>query len=153
MQEKDKNTSNSAWVSRLMNKYTITLLIFLVWLAFFDRNSLVGKMQLRGKIATLKKEKAYYQNKIEEDNRKMKELLSNKDNLEKFAREQYLMKNKNEDIFVIVNLLERGKNSGHRLREIKSRFSSERSLRNYSNRLANRFISRDIPISGSIFIP
>ena len=60
MQEKDKNTSNSAWVSRLMNKYTITLLIFLVWLAFFDRNSLVGKMQLRGKIATLKKEKAYY---------------------------------------------------------------------------------------------
>ena len=82
MQEKDKNTSNSAWVSRLMNKYTITLLIFLVWLAFFDRN---------------------YQNKIEEDNRKMKELLSNKDNLEKFAREQYLMKNKNEDIFVIVN--------------------------------------------------
>ena len=98
MQEKDKNTSNSAWVSRLMNKYTITLLIFLVWLAFFDRNSLVGKMQLRGKIATLN-----YQNKIEEDNRKMKELLSNKDNLEKFAREQYLMKNKNEDIFVIVN--------------------------------------------------
>ena len=70
---------------------------------FFDRNSLVGKMQLRGKIATLKKEKAYYQNKIEEDNRKMKELLSNKDNLEKFAREQYLIKNKNEDIFVIVN--------------------------------------------------
>lgn len=103
MQEKDKNTSNSAWVSRLMNKYTITLLIFLVWLAFFDRNSLVGKRQLRGKIATLKKEKAYYQNKIEEDNRKMKELLSNKDNLEKFAREQYLMKNKNEDIFVILN--------------------------------------------------
>jgi len=46
MQEKDKNTSNSAWVSRLMNKYTITLLIFLVWLAFFDRNSLVGKMLL-----------------------------------------------------------------------------------------------------------
>lgn len=51
----------------------------------------------------MKKEKAYYQNKIEEDNRKMKELLSNKDNLEKFAREQYIMKNKNEDIFVIVN--------------------------------------------------
>ena len=76
---------------------------FGVGLAFFDRNSLVGKMQLRGKIATLKKEKAYYQNKIEEDNRKMKELLSNKDNLEKFAREQYLMKNKNEDIFVILN--------------------------------------------------
>lgn len=81
----------------------MTLLIFLVWLAFFDRNNLVEKMQLRGKITTLQKEKAYYQIKIEEDNRKMQELLSNKENLEKFAREQYLMKNKNEDIFVIVN--------------------------------------------------
>lgn len=81
----------------------MTLLIFLVWLAFFDRNNLVEKMQLRGKITTLKKEKTYYQTKIEEDNRKMQELLSNKENLEKFAREQYLMKNKNEDIFVIVD--------------------------------------------------
>ena len=80
----------------------MTLLIFLVWLAFFDRNNLVEKMQLRGKIATLKKEKAYYQEKIEQDNRKRQELLSNKDNLEKFAREQYLMKNPNEDIFVFV---------------------------------------------------
>lgn len=86
-----------------MNKYTVTLLIFLVWLAFFDQNNLVAKMQLRSKITTLKKEKAYYEEKIKEDTRKMQELVSNRDNLEKFAREQYLMKNKNEDIFVIVN--------------------------------------------------
>lgn len=33
----------------------------------------------------------------------MKELLSNRDNLEKFAREQYLMKNSNEDIFIIID--------------------------------------------------
>lgn len=89
--------------SKLMNKYTVTLFIFLVWLAFFDRNNLVEKMQLHSKITTLKKEKAYYQEKIEDDNRKMQELLSNRDNLEKFAREQYLMKKSNEDIFVIVN--------------------------------------------------
>lgn len=81
----------------------MTLLIFLVWLAFFDRNNLVEKMQLRSKISTLTKEKDYYQEKIEEDNRKKQELLSNKDNLEKFAREQYFMKKTNEDIFVITN--------------------------------------------------
>lgn len=81
----------------------MTLFIFVVWLTFFDRNNFINKIQLKSKITTLKKERSYYQNKIEEDNRKMKELLSNKDNLEKFAREQYLMKNKNEDIFVIVN--------------------------------------------------
>lgn len=104
MEEKDNNTIQPrSLFSKLMNKYTITLLIFLVWLAFFDRNNLVEKMQLSNKINTLQKEETYYQEKIEEDNRKMQELLSNKDNLEKFAREQYLMKNKNEDIFVIVN--------------------------------------------------
>lgn len=81
----------------------MTFLIFLVWLAFFDQNNLLAKMQLMGKITTLKKEKNYYEEKIKEDTRKKQELLSNKDNLEKFAREQYLMKNKNEDIFVIVN--------------------------------------------------
>ena len=104
MKEKEKDIrQQTSLFSKIMNKYTVVLLIFLVWLAFFDRNNLVVKMQLRGKISTLKKEKAYYLEKIEEDKRNMKELLSNKDNLEKFAREQYLMKNKNEDVFVIVN--------------------------------------------------
>lgn len=105
MEAKDNSTGlqQRSLFTKLMNKYTMTLLIFLVWLAFFDRNNLVEKMQLKNKITTLKKEKSYYQEKIEDDNRKMQELLSNKDNLEKFAREQYLMKNRNEDIFVIVN--------------------------------------------------
>lgn len=103
MGEQDNNKQRRYLFSKLMNKYTMTLFIFLVWLAFFDRNNLIEKVQLKNKITTLKKEKAYYQQKIEEDNRKMQELLSSRDNLEKFAREQYLMKNKNEDIFVIVN--------------------------------------------------
>lgn len=102
MEKKENSSRPRSLFSRLMNKYTMTLLVFLVWLAFFDRNNLVEKMQLRGKITTLKKEKAYYQKKIEEDARKMQELLSNKKNLEKFAREQYLMKKPDEDIFVIV---------------------------------------------------
>lgn len=104
MREKNNDTGFRHLLFILfMNKYTITSLIFFVWLTFFDRNNLVEKMQLRSKIATLKREKAYYQDKIEEDNRKIKELLSSKENLEKFAREQYLMKRPNEDIFVIVN--------------------------------------------------
>ncbi len=86
-----------------MNKYTITIAIFGIWLAFLDNNSLIERIQLCSKIQTLKKEKAYFQKKIEEDSRKIQELLSNKKNLEKFAREVYLMKRANEDIFVIDN--------------------------------------------------
>lgn len=90
-------------IRKFMNKYTFVGLLFLVWISFFDKNSFVEKAHLRHKISTLSKEQEYYQKKIEEDNRKMKELFSNRDNLEKFAREQYLMKNDNEDIFIIVD--------------------------------------------------
>jgi len=90
-------------IQKFTNKYTLVGLLFLLWIAFFDKNSFIEKSQLRHKINTLTKEKEYYQKKIEEDNRKMQELLSNRDNLEKFAREQYLMKNSNEDIFIIVD--------------------------------------------------
>ncbi len=52
-------------------------------------------------INSLEGEKEYYQNKIETDNKKLKELKTNDENLEKFAREQYLMKKSDEDIFII----------------------------------------------------
>ena len=102
MQEKERHIFKYIF-HRFTNKYTFVGLLFLLWIAFFDKNSFVEKMHLRHKINTLTKEKEYYRNKIQEDNRKIEELLSNRDNLEKFAREQYLMKNNNEDIFIIVD--------------------------------------------------
>ena len=93
----------SHWFGIFLNQYTIVGLIFFVWIAFFDQNNLIGKAQLNSKITTLKKEKTYYQEKIKKDAREKEELWSNKNNLEKFAREQYFMKKPNEDIFVIVN--------------------------------------------------
>lgn len=49
----------------------------------------------------MEEEKEYYQSKINDDKRKIKELRTNNENLEKFAREQYLMKKPNEEIFII----------------------------------------------------
>ena len=43
----------------------------------------------------------HYQHVIDESNRRLNELRSNSENLEKFAREQYLMKKPNEDIYII----------------------------------------------------
>jgi cell division protein FtsB len=51
----------------------------------------------------LQRDKAYYEKKIKEDTQQLKELKTNRENLEKFAREQYLMKKDNEDIFVFVD--------------------------------------------------
>lgn len=98
----DKKDKIKRILRRFTNKYTFVGMLFLLWIAFFDRNSFVEKMGIRSKINTMENEKEYYQKKIDDDTRKIEELLSNPDNLEKFAREQYLMKNSDEDIFIIV---------------------------------------------------
>jgi len=69
---------------------------------FFDRNNLISQFELRSKLNQLKEDKQYYIEEIKKDRKDMLELLSNPKNLEKFAREKYLMKKDNEDIFLIV---------------------------------------------------
>jgi cell division protein FtsB len=89
-------------ISVLKNKYVIASLVFLLWLCFFDQNSLIETRQISTDLQKLKAEKHYYIEKLDEDRKKIDELKTNKKNLEKFAREQYFMKKPNEDIFVIV---------------------------------------------------
>ena len=101
MQNENKPLSRNLF-QRFANKYTFVGLLFVIWIALFDKYSFIDKIQLQSKILKLENEKQYYKKKIEEDNRKKEELLSNRDNLEKFAREQYLMKNENEDIFIVI---------------------------------------------------
>ena len=60
-------------------------LLFVIWIALFDKYSFIDRLQLRSKINQLENEQKYYREKIEEDKRKKEELLGNRDNLEKFA--------------------------------------------------------------------
>jgi cell division protein FtsB len=87
----------------LGNKYALVLILFGVWMVFFEENDLLSRFKNDQKIRKLNDEIAYYKNEIEESSRKMRELQSNNENLEKFAREEYLMKKANEDIFIIEN--------------------------------------------------
>ena len=86
----------------LRNKYLIAFLVFLVWLMLFDNNSLIDKVKYINTLHEMEDEKQYYLERIEEDSRRLEELKTNQENLEKFAREQYFMKKENEDVFVIV---------------------------------------------------
>jgi cell division protein FtsB len=87
----------------LNNKYILALFIFFLWLLFFDQNNLLERHKLNSEYNQLIQEREYYMKKIEEDRKRIKELKTDDENLEKFAREQYLMKKDNEDIFVIVD--------------------------------------------------
>jgi cell division protein DivIC len=70
------------------NKFILTTLVFFLWLLIFDRSNWFDMISEIRTIHNLEKEKEYYLKKIDSDN-------------QKFAREQYLMKKPDEDIFVI----------------------------------------------------
>jgi cell division protein FtsB len=88
--------------SYLKNKYILTLVVFGVWIVFFDQNNLWDRAKLSSRINQLKKQKHHYEVEIEQNQRKLNEIQESPESLEKFAREQYLMKKKNEDIFVVI---------------------------------------------------
>jgi cell division protein DivIC len=85
------------------NKYILTIIIFFLWLLLFDANSLLDKFRAMKDLRQLEKDKEYYINRIEDDKRKLNELKTDNDNLEKFAREQYRMKRPDEDLYIIVS--------------------------------------------------
>lgn len=85
----------------LRNKYILTIVIFIVWMLLFDSSNWIDVLREYRKIKKFEAEKEYYINKIETDRKRLYELRTNNENLEKFAREQYLMKKPDEDIFVI----------------------------------------------------
>jgi cell division protein FtsB len=86
----------------IRNKFVLTTLIFGIWIVFFDQNNLIDRFSDIKKLNQLKREKIYYKNQIKEDQQRIFELTSDKEDLEKFAREKYLMKKDNEDVFVVV---------------------------------------------------
>ena len=87
----------------LRNKYIIAISLFIIWILLFDNNNLIDRYHDLKTLIQLKNDKEYYTNRIEEDKRKLNELRTNNENLEKFAREEYHMKKDDEDIFIIVS--------------------------------------------------
>lgn len=102
-------------VKVVLNKYFISVLAVVIWVAFFDKNDMMSQYQLRQKLGQLRTERKYYLDEIAKSKNDMNELRTNPANLEKFAREKYQMKRDNEEIFVIVkDTIKDGKSiSGH----------------------------------------
>lgn len=84
------------------NKFAITAILFVTWMTFFDENSFISTFKNRIKLAELKAEKEHYKKEIAESTADLELLKNDKALLEKFARERYLMKKENEEIFVFA---------------------------------------------------
>ena len=80
--------------------WVITIAVFVLVIAVFDKNNLIEAWRLRQKINDLEAQKEYYQQKITEDSTIL-ENLRDDDYLERYAREHYLMKRKDETIYLL----------------------------------------------------
>ena len=86
----------------LKNKYFLAIVAFIVWMIFFDTNSLKRQKILNARIDEIKGMRAFYMTEIAKNNKEIYELETNPETIEKYAREKYLMKRDSEDVFVIA---------------------------------------------------
>ena len=87
----------------LKNKYTITIVFLLAWLLFFDRYDFITQYKTVKELKQLEEEKQYYLTEIAKNENDLKHLREDPVYLERFAREKYLMKQANEDVFIILD--------------------------------------------------
>lgn len=83
--------------------FFIITLLFAVWMLFIDNFNVFHRLSLNKKINTLEEQKEYYKREIKRDSALLKTLKNNPDSMERYAREKYLMKKENEDIFIVID--------------------------------------------------
>ena len=88
-----------SWVK---NKYLLTGVFFIVWMLFFDPKDILSDMERREKLNELEKSEQHLKNLISESGTELDQLKNNAQSLEKYAREKYMMKKDNEDLFIIA---------------------------------------------------
>ena len=91
---------NNKWVRVFSNKYLIITVLFIIWMLFFDTNSYLIHHELNNDIKKLEKNKEEYLEEIMND-KLFIEKMKDSSEIEKFAREQYYLKRKNEEIYLI----------------------------------------------------
>jgi cell division protein FtsB len=83
------------------NYYFSTAFFLLIWMLFFDGNDFISQYRLTAKKNNLEEEKEYYLRQIEKVKKEREEIFGSDELIEKYARERYLMKKPNEDIYII----------------------------------------------------
>lgn len=97
-----KKIKDSGIFKIVSNKWFIAIVVFLTWIIFGDENSIVAHTESKQQLHDLIQQKEYYKERIISDQQKLEDLSKGKEELEKFAREQYHMSKPDEDVFIVV---------------------------------------------------
>lgn len=91
-----------AFLTANFSKWQLIAIIgILVYAFLISENNIFARLGYDVEISNLKGQIEHYKEQSERDTKKLEELEADKDQIEKFARENYLMKKANEDIFII----------------------------------------------------
>ena len=88
----------------LKNKYVLVLLVAGIWILFFDRYYIFGQSKIKSRIYELEQDRNFYKKTCEDLKERQAVLDSDPAELEKYAREKYYMKRKDEDVFLVKTL-------------------------------------------------
>ena len=88
-------------IAILKNKYLVTLIAFALLMLFFDRNDVFVQFDRTRQLHELTNSKKFYETEIAKTRKELNDLQNNPAALEKYARENFLMKKDNEDVFVV----------------------------------------------------
>jgi cell division protein DivIC len=87
--------------SWLLNKYLLATTFFVVWMFFFDPKDIASDLNRRAKYRELQKSEQHLDRLISDTRKELDLLKTNAQTIEKYAREKYMMKKDNEDLFII----------------------------------------------------
>ena len=90
------------YLSRI-NAYWLVTIVFFALTFIMGDSSLYKRYTYDEKIRSLEKEIKHYQKEIEINSKKLNDLHTDKEGLERFAREEYFMKKPNEEVYIIKN--------------------------------------------------
>lgn len=97
---KEKNKPLGILLQGLISPYILIAIIFIIWMLFFDANSWLIHRELDGEIDKLQGNMEFFDRETSGDKEQIKKLKDSVE-LERFARETYLMKREDEEIYII----------------------------------------------------
>lgn len=84
------------------NFYFLFFLCFILWMTIIDSNGFINRYRLSSKLSELNTQKEFYVKEIDKVSSDKERFESDEELLEKYAREEYLMKKESEDIFYVI---------------------------------------------------
>ena len=99
--ETSEKSGTPSILKALTNKYFLATVVFLILITFVAQNNIVRWIKASEELKQQEQLIDHYTSEIEKVDQQIDNLSSNRDSLEKFAREKYYYQNSDEEVFLV----------------------------------------------------